>query len=289
VKNLHIIIITGLSGSGKSTAMAALEDAGFYCVDNMPVQLLPKFLDLPIESSSELAGLGFVMDLREKNFVGKYDAVLHELRARGYQYEIFFLEADDQILLQRYSATRRQHPLAKGKGIASGIREERELLKPLRAASDRIIDTSHFNVHELKGHIADLAAKRRRRAPMQINVVSFGFKFGVPREADLIIDVRFLANPYFVPHLKALDGGHRKIRDFVLEKQTTRAFLAKYTGLIDFLIPLYEREGKAHLTIAVGCTGGRHRSVVVADEIRSHVAALGRQAEVRHRDIEQGG
>lgn len=288
MKNLNLIIITGLSGSGKTTALAALEDNGYYCVDNLPVELLPKLLDLPIESNTELAGLGFVMDLREKNFVANYESILGNLRSKGHQYEILFLEADEKTLLQRYSATRRHHPLAKGQGIAAGIQAEKQLLKPLRSACDRIIDTSTFNVHELKAYIADIASKSKKRGSMQINVLSFGFKYGTPQDADLIIDVRFLANPYFIPKLKPLDGANRKIRDFVLGKQTTRTFLTKYLDLLDFLIPLYELEGKAYLTIAVGCTGGHHRSVVVASEVCDHISASGRQVAKLHRDIGQG-
>ena len=214
--------------------MAALEDSGYYCVDNMPVELLPKFLELPFESNSEVAGLGFVMDLREKSFVANYESILGDLRAKGHQYKIFFLEADEKTLLQRYSATRRHHPLAKGQGIAAAIQAEQQLLKPLRAACDRIIDTSAFNVHELKAHIADITAKTKKRGAIQINVLSFGFKYGIPQEADLIVDVRFLANPYFVPDLKPLDGANPKIRDFVLDRQTTQTFLTKYLNLLDF-------------------------------------------------------
>ena len=289
MNNLDIIIITGMFGSGKTTAIAALEDNGYYCVDNLPVELLPKFLELPIEEgNSELTGLGFVMDLREKTFVSKYESILGELRAKGHQYEIFFLEADDKTLLQRYKATRRQHPLAKGQGISEAIKAERALLKPLRSACDRIIDTSAFNVHELKAHIADIAAKTKKFGAMQINVLSFGFKYGIPQDADLIVDVRFLPNPYFMPKLKPLDGANQKIREFVLGKKTTQDFLRHYLGLLDFLIPHYQREGKAHLTIAVGCTGGRHRSVVIASEVCDHIAESGRQVAKLHRDINQG-
>lgn len=288
MKSLNIIIITGLSGSGKTTAMAALEDSGYYCVDNMPVELLPKFLELPLESNTEVAGLGFVMDLREKSFVANYESILGALRAKGHQYKIFFLEADEKTLLQRFSATRRHHPLAKGQGITAAIQAEQELLKPLRTACDRIIDTSAFNVHELKAHIANIAAKTKKKGAIQINVLSFGFKYGIPQDADLIVDVRFLTNPYFIPKLKPLDGANPKIRDFVLGQQTTQPFLTKYLDLLDFLVPLYEKEGKAYLTIAVGCTGGRHRSVVIASEVCDHIAASGRQVAKLHRDIGQG-
>jgi len=282
-----MIIITGLSGSGKSSALAAFEDAGFYCVDNMPVALLPKFVELPLESDSEIAGVAFVMDLREKGFLAKYAAVFAELGQRGYRFEILFLEASDEVLVQRYSATRRQHPMSQGKGVLDGIHAEKNQLSQLRAIADRIIDTSHYTVHELKAIILEIAQKSKKLIPMRIGVISFGFKYGVPHDADLIVDVRFLANPYFVPGLKTLDGEREEIKRFVLSTQEARQFLAKYLDLLDFLIPLYEREGKAYLTVAVGCTGGRHRSVTIARQIYDHIRRPDRQAELVHRDIHQ--
>jgi len=287
VKNITIIIITGLSGSGKSTAMAALEDGGFYCVDNMPVDLLPKFLDLPVERDSEMTGIALVMDLREKGFLTKYGAVLSELKQKGYHYEILFLEAEEEILVQRYSTTRRQHPLSSGKSLVEGIREEKRQLEDLRSAADRVIDTTKFNVHELKSKILDIARKSKKNVLMRINVLSFGFKYGIPYDADLIMDVRFMANPYFIPDLKELDGETQEIRDFVLGHAETRAFLDKYLDLLDYLIPLYEKEGKAYLTIALGCTGGRHRSVAIARTIYEHISALGKTVELNHRDRAQ--
>jgi len=287
VKNITIIIITGLSGSGKSTAMAALEDGGFYCVDNMPVDLLPKFLDLPVERDSEMTGIALVMDLREKGFLTKYSAVLSELKQKGYHYEILFLEAEEEILVQRYSATRRQHPLSSGKSLIEGIREEKRQLEDLRSAADRVINTTKFNVHELKSKILDIARKSKKNVLMRINVLSFGFKYGIPYDADLIMDVRFMANPYFIPDLKELDGETQEIRDFVLGHAETRAFLDKYLDLLDYLIPLYEKEGKAYLTIALGCTGGRHRSVAIARTIYEHISALGKTVELNHRDRAQ--
>jgi UPF0042 nucleotide-binding protein len=287
VNNLKIIIITGLSGSGKSTAVAAFEDAGFYCVDNMPVDLLPKFLELPIESDSELTGLAFVMDLREKGFLTKYEAIFDSLKQKGYNFEILFLEADEQILQQRYSQTRRQHPVSQGKSVLAGIRAEREMLKGLKKAADNVINTSHYNVHELKSIIFNIAQKSVNLAPMRINIVSFGFKYGVPHDADLIIDVRFLANPYFVPELKALDGESQTVKNYVLNNEEARKFLDKYFDLLDYLIPLYEKEGKAYLTIAIGCTGGRHRSVVIAQVIFDHIKKPSRQIAISHRNIGQ--
>ena len=284
MKNIRICIITGLSGSGKSTAVAALEDAGFYCIDNMPVDLLPKFLELPMDRESEIAGIALVMDLREKGFLDKYQSIFTELKQKGYNFEILFLEAAEEILVQRYSTTRRQHPLSLGKSLLEGIRAEKQQLKDLRTAADLVINTSGFNVHELKSKILDIAHKSKKLVPMRINVLSFGFKYGIPYDADLIMDVRFLVNPYFIPELKELDGETQEIKTFVLEHPETRAFLEKYLELLDHLIPLYEKEGKAYLTIALGCTGGRHRSVAIAGAIFEHIRAMGKTVEINHRD-----
>jgi UPF0042 nucleotide-binding protein len=216
VKKLKIIIITGLSGSGKSTAISAFEDAGFYCVDNMPVALLPKFLELPIESDSEIAGLAFVMDLREKSFLSRYPFVFDSLKEKGYRFKILFLEADEETLLKRYSQTRRHHPLSQDKSLLEGIRIEQDQLKDLKITADKIIDTSRYNVHKLKSVINYIAQQSKIFAPMKINILSFGFKYGTPHDASLIMDVRFLANPYFVPELKALNGKSPDIQNYVL-------------------------------------------------------------------------
>lgn len=286
MKKLNIFIITGLSGSGKSTAITALEDAGFYCVDNMPVALLPKFLELPIESSSEIAGIAFVMDLREKGFLSMYPSVFESLKQKGYRLKILFLEADEDILLKRYSQTRRHHPLSKDKSLLEGIRTEKEQLKHLKTAADKIINTSRYNVHELRSEVRNIAQFSKINAPMSINIQSFGFKYGVPKDASLIMDVRFLLNPHFVPELKALDGKTEKVKDYVLSNDNARMFLKKYLDLLDYLIPLYEKEGKAYLTIAVGCTGGKHRSVAIAESVFKHIEKPGRKILITHRDID---
>jgi len=285
LKNLKIIIITGLSGSGKSEALAAFEDAGYYCVDNMPVALLPKFLELPIKSSPEIAGLAFVMDLREKKFLERYPGVFQSLQQMGYDYSVLFLEADDETLLRRFSQTRRHHPLSRGQSLPDDIRTEREQLKELRVAATKVVDTSTYNVHEFKSVIRDIARKSQKQTPMRIQILSFGFKYGLPLEADLVVDVRFLQNPHFVPELKPLDGETEAVRDYVFKSAETRAFLRKYMDLLDYLLPLYEKEGKSYMTIAVGCTGGRHRSVVIARSLYEHIARSGNQAEILHRDI----
>jgi UPF0042 nucleotide-binding protein len=284
VQTKVIFIITGLSGSGKSTALAALEDAGFYCIDNMPVALLPKFLDMPVERGSDISGIALVMDLREKGFLARYKAVFSKIRKKGYYFEILFLEAEEEVLVQRYSETRRQHPMSTGKSLLDDIRLEKKQLEDLRSAADLVLNTSEFNVHELKSKIQDIAQRSKKNVPMRINVLSFGFKYGIPYDADLIMDVRFMANPHFVPELKALDGEAQEIKDFVLGHADTRAFLEKYLDLLDDLIPLYEKEGKAYLTIAFGCTGGRHRSVTIARTIYEHILAMGKTVELNHRD-----
>jgi len=286
VKKLKIIIITGRSGSGKSTAIAAFEDAGYYCVDNMPVALLPKFLELPIKSNSEIAGLAFVMDLREKSFLSRYSLIFKSLKKKGHQFEILFLDADEETLLKRYSQTRRHHPLSQDKSLLEGIRTEQKQLKDLKIAADKIINTSLFNVHELKSVISDIAQKSKNFAPMKINILSFGFKYGIPHEADLVMDVRFLSNPHFVPELKNLDGKNERVKNYVLDNDEARRFLKKYLDMLDYLIPMYEKEGKAYLTIAVGCTGGRHRSVTIAEAVFQHIKKPDMQIIITHRDID---
>ena len=282
-----IIIVTGLSGSGKSTALAALEDAGFYCVDNMPVLLLPDFLELPNVCEPGVVGFAFGMDLREKSFLGSYQTIFEDVRAWGFDLEIIFLEAEEEILLRRYSQTRRHHPVARGEGILDAIRSELSLMAVLRRSAEYVLNTSRFNVHELKAAINNIAKNLIKLAPMRIQVLSFGFKHGIPGDADLVIDVRFLVNPYFVPELKDLDGETETVKRFVLENDDARLFLSKYFDLLDHLIPLYEKEGKAYLTIAIGCTGGRHRSVAIARRLYEHVQTAGREVAITHRDIDR--
>ena len=280
-----IFIVTGRSGSGKSTAIAAFEDAGFYCVDNMPVVLLPHFLDLPRENASEITGFAFVMDLREKGFLAGYNQVFRSLEEKGFVFEIIFLEADENVLLQRYSQTRRNHPLSDGRDLLEGVRAEEQALSDLKKDADILIDTSHYTVHELKSFIFNIVKENAKVAPIKINVLSFGYKYGIPHHADLIIDVRFLPNPYFITDLKELDGESEAVQAFLSGKAETINFLKKYLDLLDYLIPLYEKEGKTYLTIGVGCTGGRHRSVFIAKMIFTHVAQNGRDVNLAHRDV----
>jgi UPF0042 nucleotide-binding protein len=285
MKNLNIIIITGLSGSGKSTAINTLEDAGYFCVDNLPVLLLPKFLELRSGSVSEVQKLAFGMDLRQKEFVKNYREVFSMLRKEGYHLVMLFLESSEEVLVKRFSETRRHHPISGKKNLLDSIRFEKEQLRGLKEIADKIIDTSDLTVHQLKDVILRQVEQGVKGERMRVAVLSFGFKYGVPLEADLLIDVRFIPNPYFIPELKQLDGKDDRVCRFVMKWRETREFLEKYVSLLEYLIPLYEKEGKSYLTIAVGCTGGRHRSVTIAEEIFEHLKARKGEVALHHRDM----
>ncbi len=286
MQNLNIVIITGLSGSGKSIAINALEDVGYFCVDNLPVLLLPKFLELRSDGISEIQKLAFGMDLRQKEFVKNYQEIFHLLRKEGYRFVVLFLECSEEVLLKRYSETRRQHPIANGANLIDRIRSEKRQLKGFKEMADKIIDTSNLTVHQLKDVIIQHALQGVKTERMRISVLSFGFKYSVPLEADLLIDVRFIPNPYFIPELKKLDGKDERVKQFVIKWTETQTFFEKYFALLEYLLPLYEREGKSYLTIAVGCTGGRHRSVTVAEMIFEHLKEEKRELTIKHRDIE---
>lgn len=283
---MRIIIITGLSGSGKSTASRALEDMGFFCVDNLPIALLPKLFDLQLASFGEHSKIALVMDLREKDFLKGYPEVFARLREEGFRLETLFLEASDEVLVRRYRETRRAHPLADGGDVSEGIRKEREMLDSLRSLATLVVDTSAYNVHQLQEAIRELFGQRPPGRRMTLTFLSFGYSRGVPYEADVLIDVRFLPNPYFVEKFKTLPGTDAQIREYLLGFEETRDFVSRFVGLLEYLLPLYEREGKAYLTVAVGCTGGRHRSVVIAEELgRSFSKEY--SVRMRHRDLEE--
>ncbi len=288
MKRQKVYIITGLSGSGKSTAMQAFEDAGFYCVDNMPMALVPKFLELPLKENEEIKGIAFVMDMRSKTFIKEYAPGIRAIEDLGVFPQIVFLEAGKDVLQKRFSQTRRHHPLSMEASLIDSIALEQKYMEPIKLRAHHVIDTSGYNVHDLKTRILDLISDNDP-APrlMKINVQSFGFKYGIPQEADLVVDVRFLANPYFVPKLKNQDGESLAVKEFVLSNPVTRQFLNHYTGLLDYLIPLYGKENKAYLTIGVGCTGGRHRSVAIARSIFQHLDKKGLFPGIIHRDIDR--
>jgi UPF0042 nucleotide-binding protein len=286
-QNWRIVIITGLSGSGKSTVSRALEDMGFFCVDNLPIALLPRLFELRSASLGPDSKIALVMDLREKDFLKAYPEVFAWLRREGFPWEILFLEASDEVLVRRYSQTRRTHPLAGEGGVLEGIQREREMLADLRSMSTMVIDTSLYNVHQLEGVIRDLFVQGPPGRRMTLTFLSFGYGRGLPQEADLVIDARFLPNPYFVEELKALPGTEVRIRDYLWKFAETREFVHRLQSLIEYLLPLYEREGKAYLTVAIGCTGGKHRSVAIAEKMGG-VFTERFAVRVRHRDLEDG-
>ena len=282
-------IITGLSGSGKTTTIQAFEDASFYCVDNMPMELLPKFLDLPLKESPEIKGLAFVMDMRSKNFISNYAAGIASIEdCLTITPQIIFLEASVDTLLNRFSQTRRQHPVSSEKSLLDNIKLEKKMMSPIKQTAHHIINTTSLNIHQLKSRILDLIHDGDKSICLtKINVISFGFKYGIPNDADLVMDMRFLANPYFIPELKNQDGESDAVKLFVLSNNETQLFLEKYLNLLDYLIPLYKRENKAYLTFAIGCTGGRHRSVAVARSIFEHLNKKGLNPGLIHRDIDR--
>jgi UPF0042 nucleotide-binding protein len=281
----RIIIITGLSGSGKSTALSALEDNGFFCIDNLPVLLLPKFLALRNQSSSEIFKLGVVMDMREKIFVHNFKDVFAQIQAQNYDLKIIFLEAADETLVKRYSETRRRHPLTEDGSLSEAIRQERSLMTPVRAAATDIIDTTDFNIHKLRDLFTQKYAQSDSDRRMSIELVSFGFKYGLPKEADIVMDVRFLPNPFYLDHLRELDGRDKRVVEYVMSSEESTQFVEQFSKLLEFVIPLYKREGKAYLVIGIGCTGGQHRSVTVVNELAARLKAIFQHILVRHRDV----
>jgi UPF0042 nucleotide-binding protein len=280
------VIITGLSGSGKGTFLRALEDRGYFCVDNLPVGLLSKFYELTLKSEDEATKVAMVIDVREGESFRKLPAIYDELKKQaGLTVSLWFLEASDAALVRRFSETRRPHPLKPDRPVSESIAQERELLAPIRELADHILDTSALNIHELRKHAHTLFGEQEAR--LLVLLVSFGFKFGVPSASDLVFDVRFLPNPHFVPALKPLSGEDAAVIGFMNDKPETGEFLGRLETFLDFLIPQYEKEGKSYVTISVGCTGGRHRSVFIANAIGKHFESLGYRVRITHRDSEK--
>jgi UPF0042 nucleotide-binding protein len=283
---LRLVVVTGLSGSGKSTAIKVLEDLGFYCIDNLPVALIPRFVELWESSREEVRRVALGLDVRERHFLDEFPRVFHELRERDVGMEVIYLEASDDVLLRRFSETRRPHPAAGSGGLADGIRRERERLRGLREIADRIVDTSALTVHELRAALRDLV-ERPEADTMTIALVSFGYKYGLPTDADLALDCRFLPNPFFVEELRHQSGTDTAVAEYVLRRDETQEFLRRVVELLEFTLPLHRREGKSYLTIALGCTGGRHRSIVLVEELRRRLEERGHRVLVRHRDADR--
>jgi RNase adapter protein RapZ len=281
----RVVIVTGLSGSGRSTAIHVLEDLDFYCIDNLPVVLMPRFLELCDGLGEDINRIAFGIDLRERAFFQDLPEVIDQARRQGHQVEMLFLDAADEVLVRRFSETRRPHPLAEGGSPADGIRRERERLAAVRATADRVLDTTALTVHELRAELTSDYADYGAQDGMSVFLSSFGYKFGLPTDADMVLDVRFLPNPFFVEELRAYSGLEPSVVSYVMERPETKEFLKHTQSLLRFLLPRYLHEGKAYFTLSVGCTGGRHRSVVLAEEIGRRLVAAGYRAQVRHRDI----
>ena len=284
---ISFVVITGLSGAGKSYAIKCFEDMGFFCVDNLPTTLIPTFADLVARADTKRGRVALGVDVREGEYLSHFLEALAELRSRGHSVEVLFLEAGEEALVRRYRETRRRHPLAPDGNVLDGIRAERKALSTVREVADRIVDTSALTVHQLKDFLVDAYVAPKARPGLAVSLVSFGFKHGVPIDADLVFDVRFLPNPHFVEGLRPLDGRDARVREFVMKHDESRELLRRIADFLGFVLPAYQREGKAYLTIAVGCTGGRHRSVALVEELRSHIDALGLTATLVHRDIDR--
>ena len=282
---LQLVIVTGSSGSGKTQALKCLEDIGFFCVDNLPPALFQKFIELCAERGGEVKNIGLGIDIRERGFFSDFSSNLDRLKAQGYQIELLFLEAQDEILVRRFSESRRPHPLLPQQPVIEGILLERERLETLRQQADLIVDTSEFTIHDLKQWIGHQYQERSQSEKMKVTLQTFGYKHGVPYDVDMVFDVRFLRNPYFVPSLKALTGVDEEVQKYVLETKEAQSFLRHLQELFSFLLPLFEREQRSYLTIAIGCTGGRHRSVAIAIRLCEIFGKLGCNALLRHREI----
>jgi RNase adapter protein RapZ len=285
MEKFRLVIITGMSGAGKTQVVRAMEDLGYFCVDNLPPMLIPKFAELCAQSDGRVNKIALVVDIRGGEFFDTLVQVLGDLETQGFMYEILFLEASDETLIRRYKETRRRHPMAPFGRVSEGIIRERERLEHVRGRSTHIIDTSDLSTTQLRDKIANLFAGERETERMTITVVSFGFKFGIPLDADMVYDVRFLPNPFYVESLRRKSGQVAEVRDYIRKWPITQQFLDKLWGLVDFLVPHYVKEGKSQLVIAVGCTGGLHRSVFVADKLFEGLRNKGYKVNVEHRDI----
>jgi RNase adapter protein RapZ len=279
-------IISGLSGAGRSEAAKALEDLGYFVIDNLPPALIGKMAELAQRPGSGVQHVALVVDVRGGQFFPELTEALKDLAQRGVDYRIMFLTAGDDALVRRFEATRRRHPLADR--IIDGIAQERALLESMRAQADLVIDTTDLTVHDLRDKIVGTFSRQPREQRLQVTVVSFGYKFGIPMDSDIVLDVRFLPNPHWVEDLRPLPGTDPRVREYVMSRQATADFLARFESMLEVLIPGYLTEGKRYLTLAIGCTGGRHRSVVVGDEIAGMLRGRGLPVGVEHRDIDRG-
>jgi UPF0042 nucleotide-binding protein len=279
----ELVLITGMSGSGKASVLKAFEDLDYYCVDNLPVGLIPRFAEMA-RASTDIQRTALVVDVREGQNFSRLPGLLKSVK-KTLNTTVIFLEASDEALLRRFSETRRPHPLGRALPLKEGIRAERRRLRPIRAQADMVVDTSRFNVHELRAYVTEKFQRESADKHIRISCVSFGYRHGVPQDADLVFDVRFLPNPHFVPKLRNYTGRHPKVAQYVRSFPQTREFIHRISELLAYLMPHYIREGKSYLNIAFGCTGGQHRSVMIAEDVRKKLAAAGHEAKVIHRDL----
>jgi UPF0042 nucleotide-binding protein len=282
-----VVVITGMSGAGKSYAIKCFEDMGYFCVDNLPTTLIPTFADLIARSIDRIHRVALGVDVREGEYLGHLLDALGELKARRHPVEVLFIEASDEALVRRYNETRRRHPLAGEGHVIDAIRAERKALAHMREIADRVVDTTSLTVHQFRDVLVELYASPKERHGLATSLISFGFKHGVPIDADLVFDVRFLPNPHFVDSLRPLDGRNPSVREFIFRHDESQELLRRLQDLLEFLLPAYQREGKAYLTVAVGCTGGRHRSVAMVEELKRFLDGLGAAPNVVHRDLDR--
>lgn len=285
MKRVRLIIITGLSGSGKTTAARALEDEGFFVVDNLPLTMLPEFVKLHSCSGEGESNVAVVADVRNKSYLEGYRETLEQVRSAGHLVDIYFFDAADDVLIRRYSETRRRHPLSQKEGVTESIRQERSLLAGIMDLSTEIIDSSWLTPHQLRAKVVHMVGGESKGIPLAVLVQSFGYRYGIPPGSDLVMDVRFIPNPHFVPELRPQTGLSPSVRDFVLGQEACREFLARFKPLLDYLLPCYHKEGKSNLTISIGCTGGRHRSVAIAEHLRHAIQGDNLTIEGLHRDV----
>lgn len=286
---MRFVIVTGVSGAGKSTALKMLEDAEYFCVDNLPIPLMEKFASMMADiNSEEIRNVGLGVDVRSGQALDELEGVLSRMKEQGYDYEILFLDASDEVLIKRYQETRRTHPLAPRGRVGAGIHQEREKLKFLRTRADYIIDTSQLLTRELREEIEEIFINNRQFQNLMVSILSFGFKYGIPGDSSLIFDVRFLPNPYYLDHLRHLSGEDTEVFDYVMSFEEARVFADKLEDMLGYLIPLYIKEGKTSLVVGIGCTGGKHRSVTLAKELyRRLKGQQGYGLRIEHRDLEK--
>lgn len=286
---MRFVVVTGMSGGGKSTVLRMLEDAGFYCVDNLPVSLIEKFVELIATPGGEVSKVALGLDVRAGQAFADAQKVLEKLKENGYVFEILFIEANDRTLLKRYKETRRMHPLSQGGRIEEGIEKERVILNDIKVKSDYVIDTSNLLTRELKEEIESIFVQNKEYNNLMITILSFGFKYGIPADADLVFDVRFLPNPFYIDELKHKTGNDKEVQDYVMSFQEAHIFIDKLADMIEFLIPNYIKEGKYQLVIGIGCTGGKHRSITLANKLYERMKKVrGYGVKIAHRDIGQG-